>query len=522
MPPTAPPPIDKVDPSRAWQPWEPTAKDPFHLKWAGHLYRRAGFGAGRAELTAAVEKGLDATLDLFLTGDKSLIEIVVRDMKKKVKKLDLYEETFRNTGDQQSNDGKPQVLRAWWAYCMYHTAHPLREKMTLFWHNHFATSVAKVDRPSLMYAQNQLLRKHALGKFRPFLLDISRDPAMIVWLDNNSNVKGQPNENYAREIMELFSLGVGNYTEKDIQEAARAFTGWHTNGTAMATSSTLREHDDGAKTVLKQTGNWNGDDVVRIILDQPQASRFLVRKLYRYFISETQEPPAALLEPLAEMFRNSDYDIAALMKTMLGSQHFFSEYAFRQRVKSPAEFVIGAVRAVIHTPEGERSPKVPTGPLVNRMSAMGQELFAPPNVKGWPHGKAWLNTSTVLARNNFAEQVAFGHIGEEGPEVAYEIETVPPPPPGAKPAGNPPPVPDGPDPYAFFDPANLVKQAELTEPAKIVDFLIETFLQGDAPAPARAKLLAFVGQGKPKDKALNRRIREATHTIMCMPEYQLA
>jgi uncharacterized protein (DUF1800 family) len=485
--------IPQVDPARAWQPWEPGGKDPFNRKWAGHLLRRAGLGASARDVDAAIEKGLAATLDRLLHGEPGAED---RDR------------LLTAVGDKMVGDDKFDELRGWWVYCMIHTGHPLREKMTLFWHNHFATSIAKVGRPTLMYVQNKLLRKHALGKCRPFLLEMSRDPAMIVWLDNNANVKGKPNENYAREIMELFSLGVGNYSERDIKEAARAFTGWHTNESGDAYAFNAKEHDDGRKTVLGQSGNWNGDDVVRILLEQPQAARFLVRKLYHYFLAETHDPPAALLEPLAESFRKSDYDIAALMRMMLGSRHFFSEYAYRQRLKCPVEFVLGAVRAVAHATEEQETVRLPPGTLANRMAAMGQELFTPPNVKGWPHGKAWLNTSTVLARNNFAEQVAGGRVAEE----VYDL-------PGTSLSR---PASEGPDPDPVYDPADLVKQAKLTEPARVVDFLIDLFLQGDAPPPARSKLVAFVAQGKPKDKALDRRVREAAHTIMCMPEYQLA
>ena len=209
-----------------------------------------------------------------------------------------------------------------------------------------------------MFEQNQLLRQHALGKFGRSCSTMSKDPAMLVWLDSNSNVKGKPNENYAREVMELFSLGVGHYTEKDIREAARAFTGWHTDGDDFEFNADV--HDDGAKTVLGQTGNWNGDDVVRIVLEQPAAPRFLVRKLYRFFVSETHEPPDALLEPLAEAFRKSDYDIAGLVRTMLSSRHFFSDYAFRQRIKSPVEFVLGAVPAAVPARQ-DRSPPQAAG-----------------------------------------------------------------------------------------------------------------------------------------------------------------
>src|SRR5207253_10124131 len=171
----------------------------------------------------------------------------------------------------------------------------LREKMTLFWHNHFATSNAKVQSAALMQKQNQLLRTHALGKFEPLLLEVSKDPAMLVYLDSNSNIKGKPNENYARELMELFSLGVGHYTERDIREAARAFTGWHTDGEGFAFSAGM--HDADPKTLFGRTGNWNGDDVVRIVLAQPATARFLVRKLYQFLISEKAEPPDRFLEP---------------------------------------------------------------------------------------------------------------------------------------------------------------------------------------------------------------------------------
>jgi uncharacterized protein (DUF1800 family) len=182
-----------------------------------------------------------------------------------------------------------------------------------------------VQNPSLMFRQNCLLREHDLGRFGPLLQAISRDGAMLIWLDSNSNVKGKPNENYARELMELFSLGVGHYTEKDIREAARAFTGWRTDGVGFAFDA--RFHDWGPKTVLGQTGAWDGGDVVRIVLEQPAAARFVVRKLYDFFVSEKAMPPDSLLEPLCESFRKSDYDIAGLVRTILASRHFYSGHA---------------------------------------------------------------------------------------------------------------------------------------------------------------------------------------------------
>ncbi len=467
------PPLEKVDPAEAWKPWEPDAGQPWDLKWAGHLYRRAAFGAPLAELREAVRKGHAATLDLLLQGNP---QAAARD------------EFLIESGARIARTNNPFDLRGWWLYCLFHSPHPLREKVTLFWHNHFATSIVKVQRTDLMYRQNLLLRRHALGKFGPFLLDMSRDPAMLVWLDSNSNVKGKPNENYARELMELFSLGVGNYTEKDVREAARAFTGWHTDGEKFAFDD--NQHDTGAKTVLGQVGNWDGGDIVRIVLEQPVAARFVVRKLYRFFISDNAVPPDALLEPLADAFRKSDYDVAAVIAVMLRSRHFFSGHAYRQRIKSPVEFLIGAVHDI---GQGLVVPRS----LVPKLDAMGQNLFAPPNVKGWEGGRSWLNTATVLARHNFVQALTSGtgavNLGDPSQPVAVAI-----------------------------DPAALIRLQKITEPERMLALLADHVLQGDLAPAAHARLLAFLGDGKPQGPALDERIRDVAHALMTMPEYQLA
>jgi uncharacterized protein (DUF1800 family) len=490
MPDTVLPPLDKVDPEKAWQPWQPTAADPWNVKWAGHFYRRAGFGATLTELRAAVANGYAATLERFFRTDEAVQEF--HFLKAQLSEAD--------------------TIRAWWIYLILNSRLPLREKMTLFWHNHFATSIAKVQRPIMMYNQNLTLRQHALGKFRPLLLDISRDPAMLVWLDSNSNVKGKPNENFARELMELFSLGVGNYTEADIREAARAFTGWQTEDNQFEFDEGL--HDGGAKTVFGHKGNWNGDDIVRLVLDKPVAARFLVRKLYRFLISENAQPPDALLEPLAGAFRQSDYDIGALVKTMLSSRHFFSDHAYRQRIKSPVEFVIGTVRALWRN-ESDDVGAVPPAALVADLDNMGQELFAPPNVKGWIGGRAWLNSATILARHNFAQAMASGQ--------APASERQPPAVPVAAPPGAPPPKQaEKPEPPAHRDIAGLVQKEKITDPGGTVDFLVELLLQGGITDNARKKLIDYLSEGKPSGSALNRRIREIAHAVMTMPEYQLA
>jgi uncharacterized protein (DUF1800 family) len=412
-------------------------------------------------------------------------------------------ETLIDVGRVAAEQGTDQ-LRAWWLYSMLHSQHPLREKMTLFWHNHFATSDEKVQNAEQMFRQNCLLGKHALGKFGPFLQAISKDPAMLVWLDSNRNVKGTPNENYARELMELFSLGVGNYTERDIREAARAFTGWQADSAGFKFNAPF--HDNGTKTVLGKTGAWSGDDVVRIVLGQPAAARFLARKLYHFLISETAEPPAALLEPLCESFRKSDYDIAALVRTMLSSCHFFSGHAFRQRVKSPVEFVLGAIQAVYLRCDEQNPDYRPLPPrvLVGRLAAMGQRLFAPPNVKGWPGGRSWLNTSTMLERDNFAEALATGHLWNN------------PPAPSSTPSlGEHPPA-------RAFDPARVLHEEKAGRPEDVVRVLLDLHLPGGIRPEARATLVAFVAEGNPSEAELERRAREVVHAIFAMAEYQLA
>lgn len=473
--------LDKIDPADAWKPWQPTAADPWSRKWSAHLYRRAAFGGGTDDLLEADRLGLPATLELLLAG--------------RANESGLWDSLLDVGRVAVEHDNGGEKLRGWWLYCMLHTGFPLREKMTLFWHNHFATSIVKVQSPIMMFRQNLLLREHALGKFGPFLQAMSKDAAMLVWLDSNSNLKGKPNENYARELLELFSLGVGNYTENDIREAARAFTGWQTSNSGFRFNESA--HDGDPKTFFGQTGNWDGGDVVRIVLEQPAAARFLVRKLYHYFVNENEVPPDALLAPLCDSFRNSGYDIAALLRTMLSSKHFFSGYAFRQRIKSPVEYVLGAVAAVYKrfAEDDDDYRPLPQQVLVQRLNAMGQHLFSPPNVKGWPGGRSWLNTSTLLERTNFASDLAMGNFSG---------------------------VPDAGAPPKALDPARLPKEAKANTSAEIVQVLIDTFLPGGIRPETRAKFVAFVGEGKPVGQALDRRVREGVHAMMTMAEYQLA
>lgn len=291
-------------------------------------------------------------------------------------------------------------LRAWWLDEMLATASPLTERMTLFWHNHFVSSAQKVRVPQLMYRQNRLLRREALGNFGSLLKSVARDPAMVVYLDSARNRKDAPNENFARELMELFTLGEGGgYTEQDIREAARAFTGWSLDRNTGDFRFYRVLHDSGMKTVLGHSGRLDGDAVLDILLRQPATAEFIVAKLWREFISPAPEP--AEVQRLARLFRESGYEIRPLMRAMLLSDAFWAERNRGVLVKSPVEFLLGTLKSF-------KVSGIDPRLLALALRQMGQDLFAPPNVKGWPGGEHWINANTLLARNQTIERLFRG------------------------------------------------------------------------------------------------------------------
>ena len=295
---------------------------------------------------------------------------------------------------QQAREGL--ALRAWWMTELLVTPSPLTEKMTLFWHNHFVSSLQKVRLANLMARQNQLLRRHALGNFGELLHAVSKDPAMVVYLDNVSNRKGQPNENFAREVMELFTLGEGNYTERDIKEAARAFTGWSIDRETGEFVFRRAIHDDGPKTVLGRVGDFDGDAVLDILLAQPQTAELVVAKLWREFVSPTPDP--AEVRRIARVFRDSRYDIKAALRLVLTSNAFYAPANRAALVKSPVDLVAGTMRQ-FRFETGEVTP------LMIALRQLGQDVFTPPNVKGWPGGEAWINSTTLLARKQLLDRL---------------------------------------------------------------------------------------------------------------------
>lgn len=362
-----------------------------------HLLRRAGFGADRETVLACLKEGFDATIHKLVHYDEV-----------------LGPDTFKAMEDRQLNDILVQNniadLQIWWLNRMVQTDRPLQEKMTLFWHGHFATAYSKVNSARLMFQQNQLFRRNAVGNFHDLTLAVSKDPAMIWYLDNNTNRKGHPNENYARELMELFTLGIGHYTEQDVRESARAFTGWTFNRLTGEYVFLPRQHDDGIKTCLGQTGNFNGDDIVNIIMQQPSCAPFICTKLFKFFIHEN--PTLEEVRPFAEIFRKSNYEIKPVLEAMFRSPVFYSEKAMWSKVKSPTDFVVSAVRAT--------GAQVPVRFLPAAMRAMNQELFNPPSVKGWDGGLTWINTTTLMARFNFAMQLA--RLNEENQPLLASLE----------------------------------------------------------------------------------------------------
>ena len=287
-------------------------------------------------------------------------------------------------------------LKGWWLTEMVRTPSPLTERMTLFWHNHFTSGLQKVRSPALMYRQNVLLRRHALGNFAELLHAVSRDPAMLVYLDAATNRRGQPNENFAREVMELFTLGEGRFGEADIREAARAFTGWSIDPATGQYLFRPRVHDSGEKTVLGRSGLFRGEDVLNILLEQPATADYVTARLWREFVSPEADP--AQVKRVAAVFRASGYDIKSVLRALLTTEAFWSSANRGSLIKSPVELVVGTLREF---DIGYGQPL----PFVFLLRALGQDIFSPPNVKGWPGGEAWINSNTLLVRKQFLERL---------------------------------------------------------------------------------------------------------------------
>ena len=364
---------------------------------ARHLLARTGFGVSPADVATY------ARLDRGAAADKLLAGVVsnpvtpppawVNDppLPKRGEMSDDDKKAFRV---QQRDEGIE--LRTWWYREMLDTPSPLTERMTLFWHNHFVSAQQKVKSPVLLYRQNLLLRRYALGNFGTLLHEVARDPAMLIYLDGVQNRKGQPNENFAREVMELFTLGEGHYSEQDIREAARALTGMSLDRDSGSYRFRPALHDGGDKTIFGHTGDYDGDAFLDLILNRPETSQYIVGKLWREFISPTPDPKQ--VKQFAQVFRNANYELKPLLRAMLTSDAFYAPENRGVLVKSPVELTVGTFRTFgVEPPDWK--------PVLGVDRALGQDVFNPPNVKGWPGYTDWINSQTLLLRKQMLARV---------------------------------------------------------------------------------------------------------------------
>ena len=371
-----------------------------------HLLRRTGFGVTREEYDHYQAMGLDATIQ----------EIV------------NYEAVDDSAAiEQASKVANPDTLGAavrWWLSRILSTKRPLQEKLTFFWHGVLTSQISVVKDPDAMIAQNELLRANARGSFPDLLKAITADPAMMVYLDISGSTKAAPNENYARELMELFSLGEGNYSEEDVREGARAFTGWRVprerndsgRPNLLEPVFQARRFDDGSKSFLGQSGNFGPDDIIDIIVKEPASAAYITGRLFSFFVYPDPDP--ADLQPFIDTYVASGYSIGTTLEAMLRSDVFYSPRAYRAIVKSPVEYAVGGVKALNLQEAGLGALAGSSRQGSNPLTQMGQTPMEPPNVAGWPGGESWLNSATVFARLNFVDRLTSGNANDAAPSNA--------------------------------------------------------------------------------------------------------
>ncbi|PTT02391.1 DUF1800 domain-containing protein [Pedobacter sp. HMWF019] len=361
-----------------------------------HLYNRAGFGIAYPELEHLSRKNLHKSIKELFSNAQKITDLSTVDASQTRQQLLIQaglngKKDFSPEEKEQRQEiirkisQKGRDLNIEWIQRMISTDTPLLEKMTLFWHGHFA---CRSGNPLFSQQLNNIQRKYALGSFKTLLIEVSKSPAMLQYLNNQQNRKNHPNENFARELMELFTIGRGNYTEQDIRESARAFTGWTYNKDGDFEFKPYI-HDTGSKIFFGKTGNFDGEAIIDIILEKPATATFICRKLYTFFVSDT--PNEAHIQELSSCFYDQQYDIAAVMKKMFEAEWFYSPENTGNKIKSPAELLVGLSREFFVT---YNKPQV----LIQLQSSLGQYLFNPPNVAGWPGGRSWIDSSSLMLR----------------------------------------------------------------------------------------------------------------------------
>lgn len=481
--------------------WSPVA--------ARHLLIRAGFGPTPAEVRAAFDAGLSASVASLLDFETPVLaDLPEPEIDPDVMRPPTAEEreTFREARRRdaeaarslarrrinlarQSDRRMHRDLQDWWRQRMIDTPRPTQENLTLLWHSHFATRHRDIRDAYLMYQQNQMFRDHAAGSFADLARGIVRDPAMLKFLNNDRNVARKPNENLARELMELFILGEGQYGERDIKQGARALTGYHVDDNDF--TFRRRVHDDDTKTILGRAGTFDGDDFVNLLLAQRACSRFVAFKLYRHFVADVPDnpeawdrPTQAAIDQTAGLLVKHDYELRPVVTALLMSQHFYDPAIVGRKIKSPTRLVVGTTRSM-GTPH--RSDTV----IRSAMSMMGQDLFDPPSVAGWDTGRAWINTSTLFVRQNTATYLITGKVPGDDRWSRDDMA---------------------------YDPMALLVGVDRT-PDATVHHLADTLLGEHVTGPKREPLLTFMRQrtnGVTPDAVAGLLV-----LIAAMPEYQL-
>ena len=385
-------------PMDLWAPYVPSDKKPWTRQRVVHLHRRAGFAATWAELDRDLQDGPGKAVAGLLTGKANATV---------AKEFDTTNAFLCDTAVTQCEIDR---LKAGWFYRFLLSPHPLLEKLTLLWHDHFATANSKVADVRLMRRQNDTLRQHAMGKFAPLLKSAVCEPALLLYLDAQTNRKGHANENLARELMELFTLGVGNYSEADVKEVARALTGWSVEEGRFI--EIAEDHDDGEKTIFGTKARFTGASLVELLLKQPAVADRVAKKLIRQFFGEGGVPANAAKQ-LADGLRERDLDVAWAVGAVLNSRLFFDDANVRKRVLCPVEFVVGSARLLELF-----DPAPNTLAMADWSARMGQDVFDPPNVGGWPFGRKWVHSRSLIARANCVTALVAGTIS--GRRVAYD------------------------------------------------------------------------------------------------------
>ncbi|MFT4177771.1 MAG: DUF1800 domain-containing protein [Luteolibacter sp.] len=492
------------------------AENSWSLTEAAHLLNRAGFGGSPAEVAAFHRLGREAAVESLLREEREDAvprlawaeetaavahlkerQERTRELREAAKSM-TPEEAAEKRRAQQKEDQRLDrerlvEARDWWFRRMLVSRVPLREKMTLFWHDHFATSAQKVREPIFLVWQNETFRRHAFGSFSALTRAMLYDPAMVLYLDVQSSKKGKPNENFARELLELFTMGAGYYSETDIREIARSVTGYQLRRAQGKVFHNRRQWDDGEKTCFGQTGKFDGRQAIDLIFRQSRPAVFMARKVWEFFVSEN--PPEPLMEKLAENFRAAGCRMDVLLRDIFRSKAFYAPEVIRDQIKCPVHYLVALLKQL----EIREVPRVLPQAAQQQL---GQLLFAPPNVAGWDWGKAWINTNTLLARYNFAGVITKGgpqRVKGKGRTLLAEVS-----------------VERWPGP----DYETVVPRSSREDPVKLVDFLIERFFQGPVPAQARESFIAYTRE-KHGVIFTNREVAELCLLILSTPYYQL-